>query len=85
VGSAGSLLLASPPQGVSSSRSVNRVQETHSHALGMPLLVWHSSHTDLGPGDHGYVICQSEVLWAHIKSPCLHRPENWLVGQLIEL
>jgi hypothetical protein len=26
-----------------------------------------------------------EVLQAGVEGPCLHRPENWLVGQLIDL
>jgi hypothetical protein len=30
------------------------------------------------------VMCQFEVLWASVEGPCLHRPENWLVGQLID-
>jgi hypothetical protein len=29
-------------------------------------------------------MCQYEMLWAGIKGPCLHRPENWLVRQLID-
>jgi hypothetical protein len=35
-----------PPRGASS-----RVPDTHGHTLGMLLLAWHSSHTDLGPGE----------------------------------
>jgi hypothetical protein len=26
-----------------------------------------------------------EVLQAGVEDPCLHRPENWLMGQLIVL
>jgi hypothetical protein len=30
------------------------------------------------------VICWFKALWAGVKGPCLHRPENWLVRQLID-
>jgi hypothetical protein len=30
------------------------------------------------------VTCRCEVLRAGVESPCLHRPENWLVKQLID-
>jgi hypothetical protein len=39
----GSLLLVSPQQGVS-----GRVLRAHGHTLGKLLLVWFSSHIDLG-------------------------------------
>jgi hypothetical protein len=29
------------------------------------------------------VICWFKALWAGVEGPCLHRPENWLVRQLI--
>jgi hypothetical protein len=29
-------------------------------------------------------MCQCEVLWAHVESPFLYRPENWLVKQLTD-
>jgi hypothetical protein len=75
-----------PPAGASS-----RAAETHSHTLGKLLLVWCSSHTDLGPGEMSLpavarnVTCWCEMLWARVKGHCLHRPENWLVRQLIGL
>jgi hypothetical protein len=28
-------------------------------------------------------MCWFEVLWAGVEGPCLHKPENWLVRQLI--
>jgi hypothetical protein len=30
------------------------------------------------------VLCQFEVLQASVEGPCLHRPENWIVRQLID-
>jgi hypothetical protein len=56
----------------------------------MPLLVWHSSHTNLGPKENVLfciaknVTCQCEGLWAGVEGPCLYRPENWLEMQLID-
>jgi hypothetical protein len=32
----------------------------------------------------GFVKCWCEVLWASVKGPCLHRPENWFMRQLID-
>jgi hypothetical protein len=68
----------------------SRVADTHCHTLGMPLLVWGSSHTDLGPEEkslHGHqnLMCQFEVLRDIVQGLCLHSPENWFVGQLIDL
>jgi hypothetical protein len=74
-----------PPAGASS-----RVPEAHGHTLGKHLLIWHLSHTDLGPGEMSLhdcqnVMCQCEMLWPGVEGPCFHRPENWLVRQLIDL
>jgi hypothetical protein len=33
----------------------------------------------------GIVICWFEVLQTGVQGPCLHRPENWLLRQLIDL
>jgi hypothetical protein len=30
------------------------------------------------------ITCWFEVLWASVKGPCLYRPENWLIRQLID-
>jgi hypothetical protein len=30
------------------------------------------------------VMCQFKVFWTVVEGPCLHRPENWLVRQLID-
>jgi hypothetical protein len=32
----------------------------------------------------GCVMCRFEVLQAGVESPCLYRPENWLLRQLID-
>jgi hypothetical protein len=56
----------------------------------MLLLVWRLSHTDLGPEEKSlHVVAKNisgwfEVLRAGVKGPCFHRPENWLVKQLID-
>jgi hypothetical protein len=31
------------------------------------------------------VMCQCKVFLASVEGPCLHRPENWLVRQPIDL
>jgi hypothetical protein len=31
------------------------------------------------------VICQGEMFWVSVESPCLHRTENWLMRQLTDL
>jgi hypothetical protein len=69
----------------------NRVLEAHGHTLGKLLLDWHSSHTNLGSGEMSLcvvtrnVTCWCEMLCAGVKGSCLHRPENWLMRQLIDL
>jgi hypothetical protein len=78
----GSLLLASPQQGVSPAGVSSRVLEVYVCTLVKLLLVWSSSHTDLGPGEMSLhvvsrnVTCQCEMLWAGVEGPCLHRPET---------
>jgi hypothetical protein len=60
----GSLLLASAQQEVSPSRSISRAPEAHGCTLGKLLLVWCSSHTDLGPREmslHGHQKCHVPV------------------------
>jgi hypothetical protein len=29
-------------------------------------------------------MCPFEVLWASVEGPCIYRPENWLLRQLID-
>jgi hypothetical protein len=31
-----------------------------------------------------HVMCRCEMLQVSVKGSCLHRPENWLVRQLID-
>jgi hypothetical protein len=83
----GSLLLANPQQGIPSAGASRRAPDTHGHTLGMPMLVWRSSHTNFGPEEKSLcgrqnVICQFEVLQAGVEGPCLYRPKNWIVRQL---
>jgi hypothetical protein len=56
-------------------------QTLNGHTLGMPLLVWHSRHTNLGPEERKS-LCGHQNDTYQCQGPCLHRPENWLVRQL---
>jgi hypothetical protein len=73
-----------PPEGVSS-----RAPEAHGRTLGKLLLAWCSVILTLVQERCPFVVarnvtCQCEMLWAGVEGSCLHRPENWLVRQLIE-
>jgi hypothetical protein len=86
----GSLLLASPQQGVSPNRSIQ--QGTGNSWL-------HLRHAPVGLALKSYrpwsrrkvPLClpkcyvQLEVLQASVGGPCLPRPENWFMRQLIDL
>jgi hypothetical protein len=47
-----------PPAGASS-----RVQDTHGHTIGVPLLVWHSRHTNLGSEERSLCGRQNVTHW----------------------
>jgi hypothetical protein len=81
----GSLLLVSPQQEISPSRSIQQgaVPEAQGHILSKILLVWHSVILTLVQGRCPFV--QSpEMLQSGFKSSSLHRPKNLIVRQWID-
>jgi hypothetical protein len=55
------------------------VPDGHSHCLGSPFQ-FGTTCTNLGSEEMSF--CGRQILCAGVKSPCLYRPENWLVRQL---
>jgi hypothetical protein len=87
----GSLILVSPQQGVLPRRSIQQgARHSWLHLrLALAGLVLKSyrpwSKRNVPSCDHQNITCWFEVLWASVEGPCLHKPGNWLMRQLIDL